>query len=68
MKLSNQHQQTKPVEVLGFVKNGGQAMIVTDGDRTRSYELNRCQEHDDLKRAIAYLESQGYQIIMDEWV
>lgn len=68
MENVNHNQKPVPVEVLGFQKNGQSAAVVTDGIRTRSFELYDSHEHGSLNQAIAYLESRGYSIIMDEWV
>lgn len=41
------------------------AFIVTDGLHVRSYEAIECKEHKTLERAICYLETQGYKILID---
>lgn len=55
------------VAVLGFVRKDIQATVVTDGTNVRSYEQSGCKSHRTLGRAIAYLESRGYSILMDSW-
>lgn len=59
--------QHRPVEVLTFRKGIRCATIVTDGERTKSFEWEHSQDHSSLHQAIAYLESQGYEIDMEEW-
>ena len=59
--------QSHPVEVLTFRKGIRCATIVTDGERTKSFEWEHSQDHESLHQAIAYLESQGYEIDMEEW-
>lgn len=53
------------VHVLSFQKGIYQATIVTDGERTKSFELECALDHPSLHKAIAYLESHGYSIIPD---
>lgn len=53
--------------VLGFVRKDIQATVVTDGQNVRSYEQSGCKSHRSLGRAIAYLESRGYNILMEDW-
>ena len=53
------------VQVLSFIKGIHQATIVTDGERTKSFELECALDHPSLHKAIAYLESHGYSIIPD---
>ena len=71
MKTVNSNSQTvrqsHPVEVLTFRKGIRCATIVTDGERTKSFEWEHSQDHASLHQAIAYLESQGYEIDNEEW-
>ena len=60
-------RQSHPVEVLTFRKGIRCATIVTDGERTKSFEWEHSQDHTSLHQAIAYLESQGYEIDNEEW-
>lgn len=53
------------VEVLSFCRNENLATIVTDGVRHVSYEFELCKEHATLLKAISYLETKGYGILMD---
>lgn len=55
------------VAVLGFIRKDIQATVVTDGQIVRSYETSGCKSHRSLSRAIAYLESRGYNIQMEAW-
>lgn len=59
--------QSHPVEVLTFRRGVRCATIVTDGERTKSFEWEHSQDHSSLHQAIAYLESQGYEIDNEEW-
>lgn len=61
------NRQQHPVAVLMFRKDIRCATIVTDGERTKSFEWERSQDHASLHQAIAYLESQGYEIDTEEW-
>lgn len=54
-------------ETLTFTKPGMTATIVTDGQNVRSYEPTACKSHETLKKAIAYIESRGYLIVMDQF-
>lgn len=62
--MSNYQNQ---VEVISFVRGGQSANIVTDGERTKSFEWEYARDHSSLKQAIAYLEAKGYQILTDGW-
>ena len=53
------------VQVLSFQNGIHQATIVTDGERTKSFELECALDHPSLHKAIAYLESHGYSIVPD---
>lgn len=55
------------IQVLTFAKRGDAAHVVTDGVNVRSYKRTECKAHPTLKRAICYLEGQGFQIVMDEF-
>lgn len=61
-------QSTKnEVEVLVFALDSQQvATVVTDGQRTKSFEYGGAREHRSLTSAIAYLESRGYHIMTEE--
>lgn len=63
--IMEKRQESHPVEVLTFRKGIRAATVVTDGIRTKSFEWEHSQDHDNLKQAIAYLESQGYTIDND---
>lgn len=63
----NKDLQYHPVEVLTFRRGVRCATIVTDGERTKSFEWEHSQDHSSLHQAIAYLESQGYEIDNEEW-
>lgn len=41
------------------------AFVVTDGLHVRTYEASECKKHKTLDRAICYLETQGYKILID---
>ena len=60
---NSQHE----VQVLSFINGIHQATIVTDGERTKSFELECALDHPSLHKAIAYLESHGYKIVTDEF-
>lgn len=62
--MSNYQNQ---VEVISFVRGVQSANIVTDGERTKSFEWQHVQDHSSLKHAIAYLEAKGYKLIPDVW-
>ena len=62
--MSNYQNQ---VEVISFVRGGQSANIVTDGERTKSFEWQHVQDHSSLKQAISYLEAKGYKILTDGW-
>ena len=53
------------VEVLSFRNGDKLATIVTDGNVHRSFEWEQSKGHSTLKRAISYLESRGYEIMID---
>lgn len=50
------------MEVLSFRRGDNLATIATDGRRHVSQEIELCREHGTLRKAIAYLESKGYEI------
>lgn len=55
----------RQIEVLTFVRRGTEyATVVTDDERTKSFELkaNIVKDHVSLSRAIAYLEAHGYTV------
>lgn len=56
---------SRELAVLGFLRQDDQATVVTDGEHVRSYEPSGCKSHRSLSRAIAYLESLGYNIEME---
>lgn len=60
-----EHQANHQVEVVTFCRGDEFATVVTDGVMTRSFRREDTQQHESLKRAIAYLEARGYQIIPD---
>lgn len=72
MKTVNSNSQTvrqsHPVEVLTFYNGTKYATVVTDGNHTRSFEYECQKDHVSLKKGIAYLESNGYEILNDYWV
>lgn len=55
------------VEVLSFRRGDNLATIATDGQRHVTQEFELCKEHNRLATAIAYLESKGYEILIDEF-
>ena len=55
----------RSIEVLSFRNGDKLATIVTDGEMHRSFEWEHSQGHPTLKKAISYLESRGYQIMID---
>lgn len=59
--------QTNPIEVLCFQRGDDFATIVTDGTKHRSFEMNASISHDSLRKAIAYLESHGFTIMIDKF-
>ena len=59
------NQGKKDVEVLTFQKGTQYAMVVTDGQQTRSFTLQECTVHSSTFRAISFLEARGYEIVMD---
>lgn len=65
---SQQPLQSHPVEVLTFYNGTKYATVVTDGNHTRSFEYECQKDHVSLKKGIAYLESNGYEILNDYWV
>lgn len=67
MKQTTATAAAHEVAVLGFIRKDVQATVVTDGQIVRSYEASGCKSHRTLGRAIAYLESRGYNILMDSW-
>lgn len=60
-------RQSHHVEVLTFRKGIHLVTIVTDGKRTKSFEVLPI-EHETLDQAIAYLEAQGFEIDYEEWI
>lgn len=58
---------THTTEVLSFTHGDNLATVVTDGLRHMSYELEMRVQHPTLTRAIAYLESKGYELTTDDW-
>lgn len=65
--IMEKRQEAHLVEVLTFRKGIRAATVVTDGIRTKSFEWEHSQDHENLKQAIAYLEAQGYSIDTEEW-
>lgn len=53
------------IEILRFRDGDKLATVVTDGQHIRTYEPDRCEQHDSLYKAIGFLESRNYNIIMD---
>lgn len=53
------------IEILRFRRNDDIATVVTDGQHIRTYEPDRCEQHDSLYKAIGHLEARNYTIIMD---
>lgn len=53
------------VAVIAFRKGGEWATVVTDGDQTRSFTWQECRRHEDMMRAIGFLESRGYEVMTD---
>lgn len=62
--MSNSQRE---VQVLSFMNGNRPATIVTDGERTKSFEYEVAMDHPSLHRAIAYLEARGYSIVPDEF-
>lgn len=60
--MSNSYHQ---VEVLTLRKGYQVATVVTDGARTRSFEVNDTKDHPNLYSAIAHLEAKGFSIQPD---
>ena len=60
--MSNKSHQ---VEVLTMRNGYRLATVVTDGERTRSFEVNDTKDHPNLYAAIAHLEAKGYSIQPD---
>lgn len=62
----NSRQATSPeVAVIAFRKGDEWATVVTDGDQTRSFTWQECRKHEDMQRAICFLESRGYEVMTD---
>lgn len=59
------NERNERPQVLTFARRGEAAHVVTNGVQTRSYKLDECKAHPTLKKAICYLEAQGFQIVMD---
>lgn len=59
-------KEERTVEVLTFRKGSRAATVVTDGEHTRAFEWEGSRSFETLKRAIAYLESEGYTIDMED--
>lgn len=53
------------VAVIAFRKGDEWATVVTDGDQTRSFTWQECRAHEDMMRAIGFLESRGYEVLTD---
>lgn len=53
------------VEVLTFRNADHFATVVTDGARTKSFEVFDSHDHPSLQSAIAHLEAKGYSIITE---
>lgn len=63
MKLKT---ETVVSERLTFARaDDSYAFVVTDGLHVRSYEAIECKVHKTLERAICYLETKGYKILID---
>lgn len=56
-----------PVEVISFVRGDNLATIASDGARHVTQEFSLCKEFSTLKKAIAYLEAKGFQIVTDHF-
>lgn len=57
---------TSPVvAVIVFRKGDEWATVVTDGDQTRSFTLQECRPHENMKHAIGFLLSRGYEVLTD---
>lgn len=52
-------------EILIFTKDDQVAIIVTDGNTHKTYELKNCKNHGSLNMAISHLEAKGYSIQAD---
>lgn len=53
-------------ETLTFANGDGElAFIVTNGEKVRVYNTAACDSYDNLARAIAHLETEGFQILTD---
>ena len=71
-----QHTMTKKrttstspeVAVIAFRKGDEWATVVTDGDQTRSFTWKECRRHEDMLRAIGFLESRGYEVLTDVFI
>lgn len=62
----NSRTATSPeVAVIAFRKGDEWATVVTDGDQTRSFTWQECRAHEDMMRAIGFLESRGYEVMTD---
>lgn len=62
----NSRQSTSPeVAVIAFRKGDEWATVVTDGDHTRSFTWKQCRAHEDMMRAIGFLEAHGYKVMTD---
>lgn len=53
------------VAVIAFRKGDEWATVVTDGNQTRSFTMTECRRHEDVMRAIGFLESHGYEVLTD---
>ena len=51
--------------VIAFRKGDEWATVVTDGDQTRSFTMRECRRHEDMMRAIGFLEARGYEVLTD---
>ncbi len=56
-----------PTEVLSFKRGDNLATIATSGTRHVSQEFELVKEHSTLLRAIGYLESKGYNLLIDQF-
>lgn len=58
-------QITMEVETITFTKGTQVATVVTNGERTHTYEDTGRKVHKKLSTAIAYLECRGYSIYIE---
>lgn len=65
--MNMEKYKNNEVQVLVFATDAcQQATVVTDGERTKSFEFGGARDHRSLKSAIAYLECRGYHILTEE--